>query len=157
MPRCPFCLPNTRTHLRMHTSPHTPPTHPPTPVPSYLRLAPLSFLATWTPSLLLLSLTLSLFPSSFLPDYISGDFDSITAEVKAFFSHKVSATQLNCAHTSAPPPHFQKDAQNRRKRGFFRQASFQKFELQNFTPLRDRSHTATIPFNADSPPRLLTF
>lgn len=25
---------------------------------------------------------------SFLPDYISGDFDSITAEVKAFFSHK---------------------------------------------------------------------
>ncbi len=43
------------------------------------------------------SSSLSILTSSFLPDYISGDFDSITAEVKAFFSDKVSKTQL--AHT----------------------------------------------------------
>lgn len=41
--------------------------------------------------------SLSIFTSSFLPDYISGDFDSITAEVKAFFSDKVSRTRF--AHT----------------------------------------------------------
>lgn len=64
-----------------------------------------------SPSLFCLCLTLSIFlaivilflchssslpilTSSFLPDYISGDFDSITAEVKAFFLDKVSETQL---------------------------------------------------------------
>lgn len=44
--------------------------------------------------------SLSILTSSFLPDYISGDFDSITAEVKAFYADKVSGTQL--AHTLRP-------------------------------------------------------
>lgn len=45
------------------------------------------------------SSSLSILTSSFLPDYISGDFDSITAEVKAFFLDKVSETRL--AHSQS--------------------------------------------------------
>lgn len=137
-------------YTRTHASPHTPP-HPFLSSPCTL------VFSRDLDSLPLPSVIHALsFPSSFLPDYISGDFDSITAEVKAFFSHKVSATQLNCTHVSAPPAHFRKDAQIEGN-GDFRQTSFQKFELQNFTRLRDQSQTATIPFNADSPPRLLAF